>query len=92
MPRGGYGIQSLVFEMPLKNYYTVLMKPFHQIYCKGIIQGRVLTRHFGLKPDLRDTDDLPLIMESSINGDHAVRAEYLAQQGVSKHERRGNYD
>jgi hypothetical protein len=25
MPKGGYGIQSLVLEMPLKRYNTVLM-------------------------------------------------------------------
>ena len=30
--------------------------------------GRASARHVGLKPDLRDTDDLSLIMESSIIG------------------------
>jgi hypothetical protein len=25
MPKGGFGIQSLILEMPLKSYYSVLM-------------------------------------------------------------------
>ena len=47
------------------NLFALLGFPYFATIFRFTV-GRVLTRHVGLKPDLRDTDDLSSIMESSI--------------------------